>query len=77
MRVQVLGTGCAKCKELTRRTEEVLERLGITQPVEKVTDLEEILRFGVLMTPALVIDGVIRVAGRIPSREEIEKLLAA
>jgi small redox-active disulfide protein 2 len=77
MRIQVLGTGCAKCKELTRRTEEAVQHLGIDVTVEKVTDLQEIMEFGIMMTPALAIDGAVRIAGKVPSEAELRTLLDA
>jgi small redox-active disulfide protein 2 len=76
MRIQVLGSGCARCEELVRRTEEAALHLGLGVPVEKVTDLREIMSFGVMMTPALAVNGVVRAYGRVPAREEIETILA-
>ena len=77
MKIQILGTGCPKCKELARRTEEAVQKLGLDTPVEKVTQIEEILNFGVLMTPALAIDGTVKVAGKVPTAAEIETILAS
>jgi small redox-active disulfide protein 2 len=75
MRIQVLGPGCAKCKELSRRTEEAVEHLGLEAVVEKVADLSEIMKFGIMVTPALAIDGVVKIAGRVPSEAEIQTIL--
>lgn len=77
MHVQVLGPGCQKCDELARRTEDALRELSINAEVEKVTKLNEIAAFGVMMTPALVIDGQVKVVGKVPSRDEIVKLLSS
>jgi small redox-active disulfide protein 2 len=75
-KLQVLGTGCAKCNELSKRVEEVATALGLEYGLEKVSDLKEIMTFGVMMTPALVVDGTLKVAGRVPSVEELKKMLA-
>lgn len=73
---QILGTGCAKCEMLARNTEEAARALGIEYELQKVTNLAEIAEFGVMMTPALVVDGELKVAGRVPTAEAIRKLLA-
>ena len=73
---QILGTGCAKCEMLARHTEEAANALGLEYELRKVTDLAEIAEFGVMMTPALVVDGELKVAGRVPTAEAIRKLLA-
>jgi small redox-active disulfide protein 2 len=75
-KLQVLGTGCPKCKKLTENAEAAAKALGLECTVEKVTDLNEIMRFGVMMTPALVIDGVVKTVGKVPSPDEIQKMLA-
>lgn len=75
MRIQVLGPGCAKCKELTKRTESAMQQLGLEAAVEKVTDLTEIMKFGIMTTPALVIDGAVKIAGRVPTEAEIQTIL--
>jgi len=75
MRIQVLGPGCAKCMELTRRTESAAQYLGLDVTVEKVSDISEIIKFGIMMTPALVIDGTVKIAGRVPSEGEIQSIL--
>ena len=74
-KIQILGTGCAKCQRLTENTEEAVSSLGGECTVEKVTAIEEIMMFGVMMTPALVVDGEVKVVGRVPSVEEIRKLI--
>jgi len=74
--LQVLGTGCAKCTKLKEHAETAVEESGIEATVEKVEDINVITGFGVMMTPALVIDGEVKVVGKVPSVEEIKKLLA-
>jgi small redox-active disulfide protein 2 len=75
-KLQILGTGCPKCKKLAANAEEAAKALGIEYTVEKVTNINEIMKFGVMMTPALVVDGVVTVAGKVPSVEEIKPLLS-
>ncbi len=76
MKIQVLGTGCAKCAKLAENAEAAAKALGIEYQLEKVTDIAEILSFGVMMTPALVVDGKVKVMGKAPSPDEIRRLLA-
>ena len=73
--VQVLGPGCAKCMKLKEQAEAAVKELGIEATVEKVEDINVITGFGVMMTPALVIDGEVKVVGKVASVEEIKKLL--
>ena len=75
MRIQVLGTGCAKCRQLTANAERAVAELGLGVPVEKVEDLREIMRFKVMTTPALVIDGVVHSAGKVLGPEALKDLL--
>lgn len=75
MKVQILGTGCSKCKVLTANAERAVRELGLHAEIEKVTDIRDIMKFQILMTPGLVIDGTVRSAGRIPSPDEIKKML--
>lgn len=75
MKLQILGTGCAKCNALTQATEQAAQTLGVPYELEKVTDLNRIMSFGVMMTPALVVDGKVKVSGKVPSVEELKKLL--
>jgi len=72
---QILGTGCPKCKKLTENLEAAANALGIECELVKVTDINEIMKFGVMMTPALVVDGVVKVVGKVPSVEELKKML--
>jgi small redox-active disulfide protein 2 len=74
-KIQVLGTGCAKCKTLAEHVETTAKELGLEYTIEKVADLKEIMKFGVMITPALVVDGKVKVAGRVPSLEEIKSML--
>jgi small redox-active disulfide protein 2 len=74
--LQILGTGCPKCKKLTENAEAAAKELGIEYELVKVTDLNEIMKFGVMMTPALAIDGQVKVVGKVPSPDEIKKMLA-
>jgi small redox-active disulfide protein 2 len=75
-KIQVLGTGCAKCKALTEVTRQAAEKLGQPYEIEKVTDVMRFADFGVMTTPALVIDGVVKVAGKVPSVKQVEEMLA-
>ncbi len=75
MRIQVLGTGCAKCKQLTANAEKAVAELGVQATVEKVEDLREIMKFRVLSTPALVVDGTVKSLGRVLSPDAIKELL--
>ncbi|HSA34249.1 MAG TPA: thioredoxin family protein [bacterium] len=75
-KLQILGTGCPKCKQLAILTEEAAKELGIGYEIVKVTDINEIVSFGVMSTPALVVDGVVKVAGKVPPVAELKKLIA-
>ncbi len=72
MLIQVLGTGCSKCNELEKLVKDVVAAKGCDATVEKVTDLQQIAMLGVFVTPGLVIDGVVKAAGKMPTRQEIE-----
>lgn len=74
-RIQILGTGCAKCKTLAENAKKAVEEAGIEAEIEKVEDIKEIMKFNILMTPGLVIDGEVKAAGRVLSPEDIKKLL--
>ena len=75
-KLQILGTGCPKCEKLAANTEAAAEALGLAYELEKVTDITEITAFGVMMTPALAVDGAVKVVGRVPSVDEIKAMLA-
>lgn len=74
-KLQVLGPGCPKCEELSKRTEDAAKTLGVDYELEKVKDLNQMMSLGVFMTPALVVDGEVKVVGKVPSEEEIKKML--
>ncbi|MDP4270503.1 MAG: thioredoxin family protein [Bacteroidota bacterium] len=75
MEIKVLGTGCTKCKTLEKVVKDVVEQNSIDATVVKVENIMEIMKYGVMTTPALVIDGVVMVKGRVPSADEIKNLL--
>ncbi len=74
-KIQILGTGCPKCKKLAENTETAAKDLGIQYEIEKITDINEIMKFGVMVTPALAVNGQVKVAGKVPSVEEVKNLL--
>ena len=74
MKLQILGTGCPKCKKLTENAEAAAKALGIEYQLEKVTEISEIMKFGVMMTPALAVDGEVKTVGKVPSVDEIKKM---
>ncbi len=74
-KIQILGTGCAKCVKLAANTEEAARQAGVEIDLEKVTDIKEIMNYGVMMTPGLVVDGVVKSVGKVLSPEEIKKFL--
>jgi small redox-active disulfide protein 2 len=76
MRLQILGTGCAKCKQLLANAEQAVAGMDPPVEVEKIEDIREIMKFRILATPALAVDGVVKAAGRVLSPEEIKKLIA-
>ena len=74
-KIQILGTGCPKCKALSQNAETAAKELGMEHEIEKVTDINEIMKFGIMMTPALVIDGQVKAVGNVLSPEQIKQLL--
>ncbi|MBN2693834.1 TM0996/MTH895 family glutaredoxin-like protein [bacterium] len=74
-KIQVLGTGCPKCKKLAQVVEEAVKELSIEAEIIKVTDINEIMEFGVMSTPGLVVDGEVKFAGRVPSVAQIKEVL--
>ncbi len=74
-KVQILGTGCPKCKKLAENAQAAADALGLEYQLEKVTDLKQIMAFGVMFTPALAVDGVVKVSGKVPDVEAIKALL--
>lgn len=75
-KIQILGTGCPKCRKLADAADSAAKNMGIQYTLEKVTSIEDIVAFGVMMTPALAVDGEVKVSGRIPSAEELKKFLS-
>ena len=75
MEIKILGTGCPKCKTLERLTREVVEQNGIDATVTKVEDIVEIMKYSVMTTPALVVNGKVEIKGRVPSAYEIKQIL--
>ena len=76
-KIQVLGTGCPKCKKLAEHAEAAAKQAGIDYELEKVTQINDIMKMGVMMTPALAVDGVVKVVGKVPSPEEIVGMLSS
>ena len=74
-KIQILGSGCAKCKKLAQNAEAAAKELGIEYELEKVTDINEIIKMGVVMTPAMVVDGEVKIVGKTPSPDEIKESL--
>ena len=75
MQLLILGTGCAKCTKLYEATEQAAQALGLQYELEKITDLKRIMSFGVMTTPALVVDGKVKVSGKVPAVDEIKIML--
>lgn len=75
MKIQILGTGCPKCKKLGENAEAAAKALGLNYEMEKITDMMRFADFGVAMTPALAVDGDVKVVGRVPSADEIKAML--
>lgn len=75
MKIQILGTGCPKCKQLSANAEQAARELGVAYEIVKVDKIDEIMAFGVMMTPALAVDGEVKVAGKVLSAAEIKALL--
>ena len=74
-KIQILGTGCPKCKKMAENAEEAAKQLDLEFEVEKVTDINEMMKFGVMVTPALVVDGEVKAVGKVPSSEQIKQML--
>ncbi len=74
-KLQILGTGCPKCEKLAGETEAAAREMGMEYELEKVKDINRIMEFGVMITPALAVDGEVKVAGRVPSIEDIKKMI--
>ncbi|HOB53759.1 MAG TPA: thioredoxin family protein [Acidobacteriota bacterium] len=74
-KIQILGTGCPKCKQLSENAEAAAKALGLEYELVKVTEINEIMKFGVMMTPGLAVDGVVKSAGKLLSADDIKKIL--
>ncbi len=74
--IQVLGPGCAKCEKLKQNAEEAAQRAGVEATVEKITDINVISGFGVMVTPALAVDGEVKLVGKVATPEEIQRFLS-
>ena len=76
MEIKVLGTGCPKCKALAKAVDDAIAETGVSANVDKVEDINDIMAYGVMMTPALVIDGKVALSGKVPDKEGIKKLIS-
>ena len=76
MKIEILGVGCPKCKLLTANAEAAIKELNITADISKITDITKITEYGVMMTPALAIDGIVVSAGKVLSKDEIKKIIS-
>ena len=74
-KIEILGTGCAKCNKLEELSKQAAEEMGISYEINKVNDINKIMEYGVMITPALVVNGVVKSSGKLPSLEEIKKLI--
>ena len=74
-KLQILGTGCPKCRQLAENAEAAAKALGVEYTIEKITDIKEIMKFGVMITPALAVNGEVKVVGKAPEAEAIKPLL--
>ncbi len=75
-KIEILGTGCPKCKKLTEQTRQAAGEIGLDCNIEKVEDIQKIMAYGVMMTPALVVDGKVMITGKVPSVDELKKLIS-
>jgi small redox-active disulfide protein 2 len=75
MKIEILGSGCAKCKSVEKLVRNIVEELGIQADIIKIEDLQEIVNRGIMMTPAVFINGEAKIVGRVPTADELKKLL--
>lgn len=75
-KIEILGTGCPKCRKLEAEAKEAADALGLEYEIVKVTDIQKIISYGVMMTPALVVDGKVKITGKVPSVDELKELIA-
>ena len=76
MKIEILGIGCPKCQKLAENATEAANSMGLEYTLGKITDMKDIMKYGVMMTPALVIDGQVKLSGKVPSVEELKSILA-
>ena len=76
-KLQILGTGCPKCRQLADNAKAAAEQLGIEYELEKITEINDIMKHGVMLTPGLVVDGEVKSSGKVPDMDAIKKILAA
>ncbi|MCK9432598.1 MAG: thioredoxin family protein [Candidatus Omnitrophica bacterium] len=76
MKIEILGVGCPKCKQLTVNVEAAVKELNLQAEIGKVTDIDKITEYGVMMTPALAVDGIVVSAGKVLNKDEIKKIIA-
>jgi small redox-active disulfide protein 2 len=76
MKIEILGVGCPKCKQLTANAEAAIKELNIAVEISKITDIDKITEYGVMMTPALAVDGTVVSAGKVLSKDEIKKIMS-
>ena len=74
-KIEILGTGCKKCKDLAEAAKKAADSMSLEYELEKVTDIQKIVSYGVMMTPALVVDGEVKISGKVPSVDDIKKYL--
>jgi small redox-active disulfide protein 2 len=77
MEIKILGTGCPKCNTLEKNVQEALKEMGKEATVEKVTEIQKIMEYGVMLTPALVVEGVVKASGRVPNKAEIKEIIGS
>jgi small redox-active disulfide protein 2 len=75
-KIEILGTGCPKCKKLEELTREAADEIGVECDIVKVEDIQKIMAYGVMMTPALVVDGKVKITGKVPSVDELKKFIS-
>ena len=76
MKIEILGVGCPKCKQLTANAEAAVKELNIQAEISKITDIDKITEYGVMMTPALAVDGTVVSAGKVLSKDDIKKIIS-
>jgi len=76
MKIEILGVGCPKCKQLTANAEAAIKELNIAVEISKITDIDKITEYGVMMTPALAVDGTVVSAGKVLSKDEVKKIIS-